>query len=365
MENYVILKRRRFRSNDISYDNNNITVKHSILLSPNKKFKLHDSLIEEDSLSLDTNNVIADYYNLYDSYCPKYLKTTLKNLKSKAFKSNNPDKVIDEFEIILKSDFRTYTSIYQEEEIIKIITKFGSSILSMTNMKDINLWSILNSDNENTVKELIKSIIKCTNKRKLERIINTYIYKYGVLAPLLKKKVNSMQDEVNNNQSKETIWNDFVYVSIMAYYIITLIETLYSKKLSIDDKRTKLQSVISKLGIPNTQPINVNSIIKLLFSNMKKLQRKYLITFHQKNKLEVIKLYKDTKEIRKISNIIGYTISYIQNHYFEDYEYYKTEALISCLEEHRDYLISLKKKNAEKYTYEQLEKSYRRRLLRY
>ena len=97
MENYVILKRGRFRSNDISYDNNNITVKHSILLSPNKKFKLYNSLIKEESLSLDTKKVIADYYNLYDAYCPKYLKTILKNLKSKAFKRDNPEKTKKRF----------------------------------------------------------------------------------------------------------------------------------------------------------------------------------------------------------------------------------------------------------------------------
>jgi len=365
MENYVILKRRRFRSNDISYDNNNITVKHSILLSPNKKFKLYNSLIKEESLSLDTKKVIADYYNLYDAYCPKYLKTILKNLKSKAFKRDNPEKIIDEFETILKSDFRIYTSIYQEDEIIKIITKFGSSILSMINKKDINLWYILNSDNKNTIKELIESIVKCINKRKLERIINAYIYKYGVLAPLLKKKADDTQDKVNNNQDRETIWNDFIYTSIMTYFIITLIETLYSKNLSIDVKRTELQSIISKLGIPDDQPINVNSTIKLLFSNMKKLQRKNIISFYQQTRLEVIRLYKDTKEVRKITNTIGYIIFYIESRYFEDYEYYKTEALISCLEEHEDYLISLKTKNAEKYTYEQLEKSYRRRLLKY
>lgn len=352
MKEYVMLKRKKFRKNKLEVEknktnNNNIMVRHDNLFMPNKDFELLESLISDDGISIDTNKVIDEYYNICFAYCPKYLKTKLKNLNNK-----DDNEVIEKFEIELKKNFETYTSLYTEDEVIKIIEDFGSKIFSLIPDKCNDLWSIISSNKKKTIQMFINNIVNHIDKGKLENIINSYIYKYGIVA----------QTIVRNKESR---WDDYIYTSVMTYLILSFIKTLYSNVLTIEEKKYEFSKILMKLNYPRKDLVDIREIIKMLFNSLKKVERKNLISFFKSSKFKIIELKKDSKRVREIKNFIGYVIFYLESYYFEDNEFYKSDGLMECLENHRNYLIKKGNNKAMDYSYEELEKSYKRRLLNY
>lgn len=343
MKELLMFNRKRYKDNKVEI-NEGIKVIYGERCVLNEQFNLLNLL----KSGLESNEVICNYYNIFDGYCPYYLKTKLKNKNDDSLKSDNPNKIIKEFEKELKSQMQVYVSLYNEEECFKIIEKFGRYIFNALKIETDELWKCIITTQPFVRNDFQKILLKSIKREKLERIINQFIQTYGVLTLL------------NNNEE----WIDIIYTSLLVYIIMHLIKTLYEEK-SIEEKTKKFRRFFKKLNALNGNTIDINEVIRTLFKNLKYAEGSRLCWC---NGVKLVKLKSDSKIVREIGDLIGFTINYIDNLYFENsqyYEFYQADHLVDLLEEHREYLKSKGKKEADKYTYETLDKSYTRYVLKY
>ena len=343
MKDLVMLNRKR-------YKNNKLEIKEGIKVIYGEQCVLNErfDLVSLLKYGLNSNEVICNYYNILVGYCPNYLKTKLKNENNKSLESANPNKIIKEFEKELKSQMQVYVSLYNEEECFKIIEKFGHYIFNALKIETDELWKCIITTQPFVRNDFQKILLKSIEREKLESIINQFIQTYGVLTLL------------NNNEE----WIDIIYTSLLVYIIMRLIKTLNEEK-SNEEKIKKLTILFEKLNVPKDNTIDLNEVIRTLFKNLKNAEGSRLCWCKG---IKVVKLKSDSKIVREIGDIIGFTINYMDNLYFENsqyYEFWEADYLVELLEEHREYLKSLGKKEADKYSYEKLENSYKRRLLNY
>lgn len=343
MKDLVILNRKRYKDNKLEIKEG-IKVIYGEQCVLNERFDLVSLL----KCELDSNEVICNYYNIHAGYCPNYLKTKLKNENNKSLESDNPNKIIKEFEKELKSQMQVYVSLYNEKECFKIIKGFGRYIFKALKIETDELWNCIITTQPFVRNDFQKILLKSIEREKLKSIINQFIQTYGVLTLL------------NNNEE----WIDIIYTSLLVYIIMHLIKTLYEEK-SIEEKTKKFRRFFKKLNALNGNTIDINEVIRTLFKNLKNAEESRLCWCKG---VKVVKLKSDSKIVREIGDLIGFTINYIDNLYFENsqyYEFYQADYLVDLLEEHREYLKSKGKKEADKYTYETLDKSYTRYVLKY
>ena len=345
MKNYVLLNINRYKNNNVEIKDG-IKVIYGERCVPNEQFDLVSLL----KYGLDSNEVICNYYNIPVGYCPNYLKNKLKHKNNKSLNSVNPNKIIKEFEKELKNQMHIYESLYSEEECFKIIRGFGQYIFNSLKVNNDEFWKYISTIQPFVKKDFEKIFLKSIKKEDLESIINEFIQKYGFLAVL------------NKYNGEE--WIDIIYTSLLTHIIMTLIETIYSPQKSTKEKFNKCNRFFKKLKALNGNKINIIEVIRTLFKNLKNAEGSRLCW----GKIKVLKLKSDTKIVREMEDIIGFTINYMDNLYFENsqyYEFYQADMLVDLLEEHREYLKKIGKKEADKYTYETLDKSYTRYVLKY
>lgn len=323
MKKLILFQRPKYRNNNVIIEDNKIQVFH------NGKIKI--SKIDLKEVFEDTNrknDILSSILNIYDGYCPEILKNKLKALRAKP----NDELAYCSFDEELSKNFELYTSIYNEKELAKIILNFGKDIFNLTK---IDLNSCYNeTDNIETFYKktynLTIELIKKSNIARLNRNINKLIFKIGVPTAILKKE-----------KELYSIWNTFIYISLLCY--------LYKEVM---DKKIKTK-------------VNFLELLKyILYTKFNKtiFECEYMI----------INLQKDTKEVMKIKSLIPFVIFYLDNHYNNSqyYEFWLSDHLIDELDDFRKYLLikfkkETKKNEIEAYSYEELEKKYRRKKLNY
>ena len=200
---------------------------------------------------------------------------------------------------------QVYVSLYNEKECFKIIKGFGRYIFKALKIETDELWNCIITTQPFVRNDFQKILLKSIERKKLENIINQFIQTYGVLTLL------------NNNEE----WIDIIYTSLLVYIIMHLIKTLYEEK-SIEEKTKKFRRFFKKLNALNG-------------NNLKNAEGSRLCWCKG---VKVVKLKSDSKIVREIGDLIGFTINYIDNLYFENsqyYEFYQADHLVDLLEEHR------------------------------
>ena len=323
MKNYIVLKKPKYRVNEVKIVDNKIIVKHSGKIGfYNINFI---ELFDEGIVS--KNEMISELSDICGGYCNEYLKNKIKTIKSKYYKVED-DLIIYNFNNELENNFDKYIYIYSEEELSNIILNFGKSINTITKI-DLNKIYNENQNINYIFKESYSLLIKKLKdkSKKLELLINKLVYKIGV-QPVIDK------------DSKSSNWNTIIYISLLSYLYK---ESVYGNIKLDFNVLELLKYVLSKLST------NISSV-----------------------DFEIIKLKKDSKEIKRIKSIIPFIIYYLENHYYyiNYYNNWYSDHLLDELEDFREQLL-LKTKNKEKrekislYSYERLNDLLRRNKLNY
>ena len=325
MKQMIYYNKPKYRNSIVNFKNNSIYVIHTNKVTNIKKINF-ETLIDETS---NSNEYISRLLNVDNAYCTKYLKGVIKRLKNKSLDTNDFTYLEELFD-----NYYEGLSLYNETEIYSIFFKFSK-----------NIWKIIEKNSENFLiylqkfnyKESIKEFIKLlkVNKRKLQGYIENLTQSIGVPVKIKENKAD---------------WTMFTYNSVLSYLLVTIFE---------DN------------DFYNSSKINTNILYHSIYKELKKMNN---IKFSEGHK--IIRLKNDTKQVHKIKFLMPFIFCYLDNHYtsyVQYYEFHYADHMIDVLEDHRQYLITdaINKKQLEKiekiknYSYDELNNSYRRKLLKY
>lgn len=301
MKTYLYFENLRYEENKLKIEKGKIIIEHKGFI--NSIYTNQSNLTEICDGFKHNRTYLKELLEINNAYCPELLKNKLKYLRGKyAYEEN--EKVFDKFYVEFENNWKNYLYIYTADEILKIILDFGKRMLRKTKLLDYTFTD----DHIYNINTMINRLSE-EKRWDIERIIISFINKIGV--PV----------EIINNCS---IWNEFIYDSILLYYISN-----------------------------NNNDVILN-YLNNKYRNIEDIESERLI-----------KMDTNSKIVYDVKSILSFVYNYVVNDKFNDKEISKEE-----LEDYRKYLLNKsstkeKKKKITNYSYNDLLKSYMRHKLKY
>lgn len=314
-QKFMIMKERREVDN-ADFMENDIIAHHSTVTK--KECNIQQMLLIDD---LSNKEFIEKITGIYKNYCPEYLRTKLKYLRTEA-----EDKIIEKYDKEFSTKINQYLSIYSEDELNKKLFDFGKYIYECINI-DIKKFYTNNMKVENFYNISYKEVINKLSHLNIDK-------KYKLIEKInyISSTIGCPSEIIDNKSS----WGIFIYSCLISYLCI------------------------NKTNI-------LNKVLEYVCLNV--LNFKFLYAFYLE---ERYKTPKDNILVTKIYSFEYYLNKYIYENYCElNAKYYYCDYMVfDVLEDYREYLIKRTnsidvKEKIKNYSTNDLIKSYNRKILKY
>ncbi len=269
------------------------------------------------------DNFVHEITKFNKVYSPQFFKTKFRYLEY----LEDDDSMLELYQKDFSTRFFEYLSIYTEDELNKIILDFGKTVYKWMNKRiDGFNYKTYEEFLEKSMNIMIENLSK-VNSAHLLNTINNFVIKIGCPPDIVDNK---------------SCWNNFIYMSLIMY--------LYIEK---------------KAG---TYKSNIDYYKLFQYMCHYKVQCEYEHFIYPRTIFI-------TPNNKSIVHNVNYLEEYMNNYLYERYynpnaQFWYDDHMIDLLDEHQNYLLSItkddkKKEKINKYTIEELDRSYNRKIKGY